>query len=465
MRPRKQKIISFLMIMMMIGGMTFPAVGWADTMSFMHTIPVVMITADENDLWDENTGMLAEGPNINKSSLPFRNAVYREYGLQERLGHITLTMPDGMVMIDQDMTIQLYSLYMGVEAELPQKPLEIHALPGEVFSGKLFDQSEQTSFTGLVLSNSGSDSVDTNLRDVYISALLDAYNSTILHQHFQPVAVYLNGTYWGMYALGEAMDANWISYYTGIDPEEAALLRASGHLEYGKSSEYQSYRDVMNNIRKYQASVSAENLEYLMEHIDVDAYLEYIAVLMFLGDSEAYSICVVNSSDGRWRLVWQDNDFCMFQSSFDSVKSYTKAEGMGIQHVDNTILRELLKIDEYRDLFFKKLGRVYQFLTPDRMIEILAPIVQLVQGEMMLHCVRWCHEGYEGFIYDVSKDDAYGGYQWWLTRIERLHNTCRRRPAFMWNYIQEGFGLSDEEMVTYFGIAPASWQDIIADKS
>lgn len=465
MRPWKRRMISFLLTMMLIiSGMTFPAISKADATTFMHTIPVVMITADENDLWNETTGLLAEGPNIDKSQLPFKNAAYRENGRQERPGHIQLIMPDGTVMIDQDMSIQLYSLYMGFEVDLPQKPFEIHPLPGEVFSGKLFDQSEQTSFTGLVLSNSGSDSVDTNLRDVYISALLDAFNPTILHQHFRPVAVYLNGAYWGMYALGEAMDANWLAYYTGIDPENATMLRDREYLEYGQSSERQDYHTVMDYIKHHPASASAENLAYLMAHVDVDACLEFIAVMMFLGNSDPGTNRIVNSDDGRWRLVWQGNDYCMYQSSFDSVKSYTKVKGLGQKGIDNTIFRELLKIDEYRELFFNKLGKAYQFFTTDRMIQILDPIVQSVQGEMMLHYVRWCHEDIRAFTYGSFKDDAYGGYQWWLTRIERLHNTCRRRPAFMWSYIQEGFSLSDEEMVTYFGKAPASWQDIIADK-
>lgn len=465
MRIGIRKTAAFLLaLVLMTGGVHFSSSGKAETAAFMHTIPVVMITADENDLWNETDGMLAEGEKIDKSSAPFRNAVYRESGLTERPGHIQLIMPDGTVMFDQDMTFSLYGLYMGLEIDYPQKPLEIHALPGEAFEGKLFDGSERQSFTGLVLSNSGCDFTDTNLRDVYVSRLLDAYAPSVLHQCYRPAAVYLNGTYWGMYALGEAMDADWVSCSTGAKAEDAAMLRVTGGLEYGPESARQEYLEVMDYIKARPASESPEDLAYLTAHIDAEAYLKCMAVMIFLGDSDPATVLMVNSGDGRWRPVIQNNDYCLYNSAFDSVTSYTKAGGMGMQRIDNTILRELLKIDEYRELFLVELGRVYQFFTAERMLGILDPLVLSVQDEMMLHWVRWCHEDYDALDIMPVGDDALADYQRWQTRVERLRNVCRRRPAFMWSFVREGFGLDDGEMAKYFGPAPASWQDIVENK-
>ena len=465
MRIWTRKMVSFLLALtLMTGCAYFTASGKAETAAFMHTIPVVMITADENDLWNETDGMLVEGERIDKSSVPFRNAVYRESGLTERPGHIRLIMPDGTVMLDQDMTFSLYGLYMGLEIDYPQKPLEIHALPGEAFEGKLFDGSERQSFSGLVLSNSGCDFTDTNLRDVYVSLLLDAYDPAVLHQCFRSAAVYLNGTYWGMYALGEAMDADWVSCSTGAKAEDAAMLRVTGGREYGPESARQEYLEVMDYIKAHPASESPENLAYLTAHIDAEAYLKCMAVMIFLGDSDPATLLMVNSEDGRWRPVIQNNDYCLYNSAFDSVTSYTKAGGMGMQRIDNTILRELLKVDEYRELFLTELGRADQFFTAERMLGILDPLVLSVQDEMMLHWVRWCHEDYDALDIMPVKDDALADYQRWQTRVERLRNVCRRRPAFMWSFVREGFGLDDGEMAQYFGPAPASWQDIVENK-
>ena len=38
--------------------------------------------------------------------------------------------------------------------------------------------------------------------------------------------------------------------------------------------------------------------------------------------------------------------------------------------------------------------------------------------------------------------------------MERLRNTCRKRPYLLWGYIQDAFSLSDAQMLDYFGERP-----------
>ena len=58
MRIGIRKTAAFLLaLVLMTGGVHFLSSGKAETVAFMHTIPVVMITADENDLWNETDGM------------------------------------------------------------------------------------------------------------------------------------------------------------------------------------------------------------------------------------------------------------------------------------------------------------------------------------------------------------------------------------------------------------------------
>ena len=45
--------------------------------SFLHDIPVVQLTVDESDLWDSRTGLFAEGGNVDHSTLPYLDALYR----------------------------------------------------------------------------------------------------------------------------------------------------------------------------------------------------------------------------------------------------------------------------------------------------------------------------------------------------------------------------------------------------
>ena len=58
-------------------------------METYYTTPIVCITVDPDELWNEENGMLAAGPNIDKSGgIPFKNTIYRKYGKTPREGYM-----------------------------------------------------------------------------------------------------------------------------------------------------------------------------------------------------------------------------------------------------------------------------------------------------------------------------------------------------------------------------------------
>ncbi|MBR4081387.1 MAG: lamin tail domain-containing protein, partial [Clostridia bacterium] len=56
-----------------------------------HSLPIVSLTLDPDDLWNEEYGIYAAGPNVDKSVFPFKNTVYRkvkESDLPDKVGHV-----------------------------------------------------------------------------------------------------------------------------------------------------------------------------------------------------------------------------------------------------------------------------------------------------------------------------------------------------------------------------------------
>ena len=47
-----------------------------------------------------------------------------------------------------------------------------------------------------------------------------------------------------------------------------------------------------------------------------------------------------------------------------------------------------------------------------------------------------------------------GAYRYWEKRVERLRNVIRLRPTRLWEFTQDAFNLSNEQMVHYFGEKP-----------
>lgn len=421
-----------------------------------HTLPVVSLVCDPDVLWNEETGMLVDGPDIDKSGgIPFKNAIYRNYGKIGQEGHIEYYLLDGTQVLDQGVEFSL----MGANSlDLPQKSFKIKAKSkygSKTFAAALFDDRPYTEYKSFVLRNSGNDGVWTRLLDGLQSRMLDAYGSQVIHQAWNPVIVYVNGVYWGHMNMRERVDRYFVAQFEGLSLDEAddmVIVEGSGSYKYGDNS---AYLAMIAKLKKSDPANNPEDLQYMLDNIDIDNYIEYTAFEMFVGNSDPGNIRAyrLNAEGSKWKWIAYDMDYGLYNSNFNSPYSYTKSSGMGDKYIDNTILLKLLEVPELRDKFFTKLGDIFQFFTTECMLSILEPMVEQIQPEMNMHFERWAELHDQNAIseWPTSPDAAY---RYWEQRVERLRNTIRCRPTKLWAMIQEQFELTDEQMISYFGPQP-----------
>lgn len=431
-----------------------------------HNLPVVSLVIDPDELWNAETGMLTVGPNVDKSGgIPFKNTVYRQYGKTPRPAHMELYELDGTQVLDQGMEMSLMGAY---SLDMPQKSLKLKAKSkygAKTFAAPLFPDREFTEYKSLVLRNSGNDCVWTRLLDGFESRLLDAYGTQVIHQAWRPVVVYINGVYWGHYNLRERVDKYFVAQHEGLSLDEAdnlTILEGNGSLKTGSDKVRREYRSMIDRIKDSDPAKNPADLQYILDNVDVDNYFEYIAMEMFVGNSDIGNIRYYKLAQpgSKWRWIWYDADYGLYSSSFDSPKSFTKKEGMGQQKINNTILRKLLTVPEYRDLFLRKLGGIYQTFTTDFMLGTLEPLVDIIRPEMTLHFARWGEENDPAIIAEAPTT-ADGALRYWESRVERLRNVVRKRPNLLWGYIKDAFSLSNKEMLEYFGERPDMPPDAI----
>lgn len=422
-----------------------------------HSLPIVSLVCDPAILWNKETGMLVTGDNVVKEPgvLPFKNTIYRQFGKLPQEGHIEYYLLDGTRVLDQGMEFSLMGQY---SLDMPQKSFKLKAKSRygkKVFDAKLFDDRPFTEYKSIVLRNSGNDCMFTRLVDGFQSRLLDAYGSTVLHQAWNPVVVYLNGVYWGHMNMRERIDRFFVAQHEGLSLEESTemdILEASGSVKYGSNK---AYKAMVKKIKAGNPAKNEEDLQYILDNVDVDNLFEYMALEMFVGNSDIGNTRFyrLKKEGSKWKWIWYDADYGLFTSNFDSPKSYTKAKGMGQQNIDNTIFMKLLSVPEYKDRFLTKLGDVFQTFTTDYMIGVLEPLVSQIEPEMNLHWSRWGEEN-DKFVISEVPTTADGAYRYWQKRVERLRNTCRKRPNLLWKLIQDSFSLTGEEMLHYFGPRP-----------
>lgn len=436
-----------------------------------HTLPVVSVITDPLYLWDYDNGMLADGPIVKAKAaeLPFKNSTYRkvkESGARFPC-HVEIYETDGTTLLSQDCE---FSLMGDFSLDMPQKSMKFRAKSAygqKTFAAQLFPDRTYTEYKSFVLRNSGNDCMWTRLTDGFESRLLDKwehYNgqTTIMHQAWRPVAVYLNGVYWGHMNLRERVDKYFVAQHEGLPLDEADnidVLQASGAVKYGSNKEYKAM------IKKIKAGDPANNpsdLQYILDNVDVDNLLEYMALEMFVGNSDIGNTRFyrIKSADSKWRWIWYDADYGLFDSAWDSPKSYTRIGGMGDQRIDNTIFIKVLSVPEYRDLFLRKLGKIFQFFTTENMLDTLDPLVELITPEMELHWARWGTENDPMVISEVPTT-VDGAYRYWEKRVNRLRNVVKKRPTKLWELVQKTFKLTNAEMEEYFGPMPVMPDDVI----
>ena len=427
-----------------------------------HAFPIVSLVCDPNELWNAENGMLTIGANIDKSKgIPFKNAIYREFGKVMRPGYVEMYLKDGTQLLSQGMEFGLQGQY---SLDMPQKTFKIKAKAkyGEkYFEAKLFDDREYTEYKNFVLRNSGNDCVWTRMNDGFQSRLIDAFNasaavpSTVVHQAWNPVVVYLNGKYWGHYNMRERADRFFVAQHEGLDLSQADqmdVLEASGKLVFGSDKEYGA---MIKRIKSSSPGTSEKDLQYILDNVDVDNYFDYMAFEMFFGNSDPGNIRYYRlKTDGsKWRWIFYDADYGLFRSGFDSMTSYLKETGAGEQKIDNTIIRKLLENKDMQDKFLTRLGEIYQFFTTDRMLTLYNEMVAQLEPEMPMHFSRWAEENDKAINID-SPTTPEGALRYWHTRLDYTRNVLKKRPRYFYEMVQERLTLTDEQMLTYFGTKP-----------
>ena len=423
-----------------------------------HSLPVVSIVSDPDNLWNETTGMLTAGNNVDKSKgIPFKNTIYRatkKQGARYEC-HVELYDDSGNNLISQDAEFSLMGQY---SLDMPQKSMKFRAKSkyGEkTFAAKLFPDREFTEYKGFVLRNSGNDCVWTRLLDGLQSRLMDDTGCTVAHQAWKPYVLYLDGMYWGHMNLRERADRYMIAQQDGLtlaDADNMDLLEASGTANFGSNK---AFKAMIKKIKAGNPVKNPEDLQYILDNVDVDNLFEYMAYEMFFGNSDIGNTRFYRyrTEGSKWRWVLYDLDYGLFNSGFNSPKSFTNPKGMGDQRIDNTIFRALLSVPEYKDKYLTIYGNLFRKLTTDVMMMKLDELVKLIEPELSLHFEKWGELNDKAIIAELPVT-ADGAYRYWETRINRLRNTLRKRPTLLWEMSQDVFNLTNAEMEKYFGPKP-----------
>ena len=160
-----------------------------------HDLPVVFLTTDEDNLYDYNTGIWADGPGISEE-YPYVGANYWQDW--EREVNFEYMTKEGQSEISFDAGIKVFGQYSRAQA---QKSVSINLRdkygPTEICY-PFFENNDVNVFSSLILRNGGQDFQRSHIRDAFC-AMVIKNSIDVDFMDYKPVATYINGKYHGIY--------------------------------------------------------------------------------------------------------------------------------------------------------------------------------------------------------------------------------------------------------------------------
>jgi hypothetical protein len=279
-------------------------------------------------------------------------------------------------------------------------------------------------------------------------------DTTVIHQAWRPVIVYLNGQYWGHYNLRERVSRYFVAAHEGIPLEKAddmEIIEGSSKTYYGTNK---NYLEMIKRIRKSDPKNNPEDLQYILDNVDVDNLFDYLTYQIFFANTDSGNIRFYRVPGGKWRYIMFDMDYGLFNSSNNGIRNMMNPKGHGANDdLDNSLWLKLLENEQMFDRFMTRFGQLFQFFTTERMLAQIDECYHILEPEMPMHFERWAEHNLKNISFDQPQS-VDGCLRYWNERVDRLRNVAMKRPRYAWVQMKEWYNLSDEVMIHYLGPKP-----------
>lgn len=330
---------------------------------------VLSMVTDPSNLFDYETGIYVTGKTYDEYVKEYRGgdeyywreefwalwmANYRNRGKKwEREVNCQFFDTDKRLVLDQESGIRIHG---GISRGYNPKSLNVYAR--KEYSGNKQLQADlfKTGYypSAVTLFQGGND-VRTKLKDyVVATATKDLSISTM---NYEPYILFLNGEYWGIYWLNEKYNAEYFEHYYGVNRDNVIIIK-SGVLEDGDEDDIKYYSKMVEFCAESDVT-KTENYEKVCDLIDIDSYIDYCAVMLYIGRSgdwpdANYCLWRVKKTeegkygDAKWRWAIYDLNSIGFSNDMDPIKYYMDNDEMFRNLMTNSTFRNnlILKIEE-----------------------------------------------------------------------------------------------------------------------
>lgn len=396
-----------------------------------HDLPVVFLTTDEKNLYDNDIGIWAKGSGASEE-YPYEGAnFWQDWEREINFEYMTA---DGVSQLSFDAGMSVFGQFSRAN---DQKSVEIKLKdkygPSEICY-PFFENNGVNVFSSFILRNSGQDYNSAHIRDAF-AAMVIKNQMDIDIMDYKPVVCYVNGKYHGIYDLREKIDDSYLANHHGVDPDNVDIIKANSDVKKGTFDNYESLLNFLNNS---DLSVEA-NYKKACELIDIDELINYWMCESFFTNTDTGNIKFwrENKEGAKWRWIFFDVDWSLFSTTYDYniIDNYLDPEGHGVNQAFSTdLFIALYKNASFRtrmlEIFSQHLKTTFR---EERMLEILDELIEEIDSEMPYYLERW----------------NVGSYDSWKSSVSSLREIIKEKIKMFPDQMKEGLSMTDEEVKKY----------------
>lgn len=370
-----------------------------------HELPVVSLVTDPDGLWGWN-GIYRNGDeSVKEIQLP---------------AHVSYAGSDGSFAINCATNLHGATTVVAFD----KKSFAVRFQ--ERFDGPLyydvFEDGEVTAFSSLLIRTAHESTYSSQMHDALICQIASEASDSMVSQKYKYVALYLNGEYWGLYAIRERHSQEHFASYMNVPADNVEIQR---HMIQARNELYDLYE-----FCGYQNLAKQEDYEYAKTVVNMESFADWMIFEAYMANKDiTYNLRFYrNPVDGLWYMGLADLDLGM-TGSYQGFDELLTTFHYG-QFVSALIVNE-----EFQDLLARRLAELLEGpLSDANMIATIDEMAEIIRPETPWEEERWGTP-----------------VQGWENMVDSMRRFCDGRAEAMINNICSVLGLTAQERESYFG--------------
>ncbi|MDD2634839.1 MAG: CotH kinase family protein [Bacteroidales bacterium] len=393
-------------------------------------LPIISITADYYDLFDDSTGIFVPGIYYDENHIygAERSGNYYQRGeAWERRANIELFDYNNSDFFSQEVGLRIH----GDKARrFPQKGMRVYARNkyGEAnFYTKLFTPKEYQQYKRLVFKPFYSSWTQAGFED-FLTAKIST-NLSFINPNSKPVVLYLNGEYWGIYFMLKRIDEKYLTEKYDIDENSVELVYDwFGNTDNGVSKDFtELYKFISENDMK-----NAENYYNITQQIDINNFIDYQIFEIYFNNydwpANNMKCWKSNQYDQKWRWIFYDGDACFnnYKDNFFNHATNTSDDNYPTNYKVTLFFRKLMENSSFAFAFVNRL----QYLVNNDFL-----YVNTTQYFNQINSF------FDIELYNqINRFNKPSNYNQWLNDYENIQNFLIKRPCSIKKHLKSSFG-------------------------